>query len=239
MPTYHEWMQDESLQQATASEPLTLAEEYAMQKSWRTDADKLTFIVCTPPSAPNHINHSEILVKDAHPKVTPGKDDAPETMIGDVNLFLNADDDREEEHAHWRLIHEGTKKTIQEGKMHGVVGEVEIMIARKDCQGKGLGRETLLAFLWYILTSFSGIMNEYHIAHGNGKTGSYLNYLRVKIDSGNARSIKLFESVGFKKVSEKPNYFGELELRWQVRLMSLSEIERQMGTVPHRIAYKP
>lgn len=34
---YHEWMKDPFLQEATASEPLTLEEEYAMQASWRDD----------------------------------------------------------------------------------------------------------------------------------------------------------------------------------------------------------
>merc|ERR1712093_645230 len=52
VPTYHEWMKDEQIQAETASEPLTLEEEYAMQRSWRTDADKLTFIACLPLSLP-------------------------------------------------------------------------------------------------------------------------------------------------------------------------------------------
>jgi hypothetical protein len=43
--TYHAWMQDEAILQATASEPLSLDEEYAMCDSWRADADKCTFIV--------------------------------------------------------------------------------------------------------------------------------------------------------------------------------------------------
>lgn len=36
---YHEWMKSEELQQLTASEPLTLDEEYKMQKSWFEDDD--------------------------------------------------------------------------------------------------------------------------------------------------------------------------------------------------------
>lgn len=39
MVRYHEWMKDPYLQEMTASEPLTLDEEYAMQKSWLEDED--------------------------------------------------------------------------------------------------------------------------------------------------------------------------------------------------------
>lgn len=39
------YVQDPALQEATASEPLSLAEEYAMQESWAGDVDKATFIV--------------------------------------------------------------------------------------------------------------------------------------------------------------------------------------------------
>ena len=42
---YHKWMQDPYLQEMTASEPLTLAEEYAMQLSWLEDPKKCTFII--------------------------------------------------------------------------------------------------------------------------------------------------------------------------------------------------
>ncbi|XP_026726354.1 N-acetyltransferase 9 isoform X2 [Trichoplusia ni] len=39
VPRYHEWMKSEDLQKLTASEPLTLEEEYDMQKSWCEDDD--------------------------------------------------------------------------------------------------------------------------------------------------------------------------------------------------------
>lgn len=36
---YHEWMSSEEIRQQTASEPLTLEEEYEMQQSWQKDED--------------------------------------------------------------------------------------------------------------------------------------------------------------------------------------------------------
>ena len=39
---YHGWMQSEEILQTTASEPLTIENEYKMQESWREDEDKLT-----------------------------------------------------------------------------------------------------------------------------------------------------------------------------------------------------
>ena len=163
-----------------------------MQRSWRQDADKLTFIACTTPPV---LYESEHKISQEY--------DSPDRMLGDVNLFLCDDDEEEED-------------STRDRRSGGIIGEVEIMIARRDLQGNGYGKSVLLAFLWYIISSLDGIVAEYCSNHRGMSRQGYLKFLRVKIDGENSRSIRLFESVGFQKVSEKVNYFGELELRWMI-----------------------
>lgn len=229
VPTYHEWMQDEEIQKATASEPLTLEEEYIMQRSWREDADKLTFIICTHHGS----DYYNLVVR--HPRtvsIIPGKQDAPENMIGDVNLFLYDDEEDDEEGEGKGANSEGEGKEYKSQekekgtfKVRNVVGELEIMIARKDQRGMGMARETLTAFMSYIQSSLDGILFEYA---GVGKS-VILKYLRVKIDKDNARSLGLFEGMGFVKTSGEPNYFGEMELRTPVVEGRLKDIESKIG----------
>lgn len=174
-----------------------------MQQSWRNDADKLTFIMCRPAggnnstatatSTSNSQNELELSLTD--------EDDSSARMIGDINLFLRVDDGDE-----------GVETPE-------IIGEIELMVAEKKDQGRGFGRAALLAFLRYVLEREGEVVGEFvsgdegaRNALGDAKEMKFA-ALSVKIGQGNERSLKLFESLGFKRVGEEPNYFGEWELR--------------------------
>ncbi|KAL2025060.1 hypothetical protein VTK56DRAFT_62 [Thermocarpiscus australiensis] len=189
--TYHAWMEDPAIQEATASERLTLDQEYENQASWRASHDKLTFIVCQPLSAAENDGET----------ISAGEPDAPERMVGDVNLFLYPDDDDDDDHE---------QRSSVSSVPELCVGEVDIMIADQRHRGKGLGRAAVQAFLQYISRRLDGIMREY--AQGRGTPAPpRLKLLMAKISEGNAKSIALFKSLGFRQEGEV-NYFGEVKL---------------------------
>ncbi|XP_012588590.1 PREDICTED: N-acetyltransferase 9 isoform X4 [Condylura cristata] len=73
-------MKSEELQRLTASEPLTLEQEYAMQRSWREDVDSGDLI-----DSPSECT---FIVLDADKwRAQPGPPEES-CMAGDVNLFL-------------------------------------------------------------------------------------------------------------------------------------------------------
>ncbi|KAJ4038424.1 hypothetical protein NW761_009240 [Fusarium oxysporum] len=131
---YHAWMQDPDIQEATASEPMTLDEEYENQQSWRTSSDKLTFIVCAP------LTEDVSLVKA-------GTADADPLMRGDINFFLYPFEPDDED-----------TETNTEG---WVTGEVDVMIASPSHRGQGLGQAAVCALLVYIQKHLDGILAEY------------------------------------------------------------------------------
>jgi len=109
-------------------------------------------------------------------------------MVGDVNLFLSTSDEDPE----------------------GCIGELELMIAPLAHRGKGLGRATILTFMHYIQRNLEGILEEFRRKQGQEKMR--LLQLKVKIGSKNTASVRLFERLGFLRVGEGENYFGEVEL---------------------------
>ena len=183
-----------------------------MQESWRRNVDKLTFIVCTTPSPlPGYESHNP------PQQLSDGGTWSQDKMIGDVNLFLRLED---EDSDHDDSI--DGDQLVREPKQQ-LVGEIELMVAEKDKRRQGYGRAALLCFLRYILENESAIVNEYFsqgdavgptaLSPNNSATSRHLSYLSVKIAESNIRSLNLFESLGFTRVTEKANVFGELELR--------------------------
>ncbi|KAJ3189643.1 hypothetical protein HK101_008820 [Irineochytrium annulatum] len=71
---YHRWMKDPFLLEMTASEPLSIDEEFAMQRSWFEDEKKCTFILVSAEFGGNRVE---------------GPSKAFGGLIGDVNLYFN------------------------------------------------------------------------------------------------------------------------------------------------------
>ncbi|ODQ51750.1 hypothetical protein SAICODRAFT_94852 [Saitoella complicata NRRL Y-17804] len=210
VPKYHEWMKDPAILEATASEPLSLEEEYEMQRKWREDGDKLTFIVL-----------DQAKLRDG---TIGSHEEEVSAMIGDVNLFLSesyddGDDDEDDDLA---------PKPPKEGPIP-YVGEVELMIAEPSYRGRGFGRSSLLLFLLYVLNRASDIVCAC------SDCNCRLEKLMVKIGEDNQTSLKLFESIGFVKAKEEPSVFREWELHFPLvegtwdRLVGLMK-ENEWGT---------
>ncbi|KAI0457969.1 acetyltransferase domain-containing protein [Xylaria acuta] len=196
---YHQWMQNESLREATASDLLTLEEEYENQQSWRTAHDKLTFIVCQPSAMSG--NHA-----DADGMIRAGEDDAPLRMVGDVNLFLTPlDCDDEDGDGDGNGGVNGA--TEQKDETRYVKGEIDIMIAAPGHRRKGLGEAAVRALLRFLARNHDSIMEEYIGATGI-KTAK-IKRLVAKIHADNAGSIRLFENLGFRQDGD-PDYFNEI-----------------------------
>lgn len=207
-----------------------------MQRSWRQDADKLTFIACRPVADSvgafsnnsteyHHRQHHDnnegdgdgigCLPTHLHPE-----HDSPANMLGDINLFLRIDDGADGD------------------APPQIIGEIELMIAEKENQRRGFGKAMFLTFLRYIIDHQQEILNEFvrggiveaetlrklkatSASSANTETDIYeglaFSCLSVKIGQSNTRSLALFESLSFEKVAAEPNFFGEFELRRDLR----------------------
>lgn len=177
-----------------------------MQQSWRKDPDKLTFIICLP------LPHSGQTHPGGRGVIREGNNDSPKRMLGDVNLFLRVEDDVDAEEE---------DNTGDEHPPSQIIGEIELMIAEKTNQSQGFGRASLLTFMRYLAEHEEGILGEFaresdmvaQAFSGIPDKPSKFHCLSVKIGAANTRSLALFESLSFRRVSETPSFFGEFELR--------------------------
>ncbi|KAK0626559.1 GNAT domain-containing protein [Immersiella caudata] len=164
---YHTWMEDPAIQQATASDRLTLEEEYENQESWRASHDKLTFIICQPLADPG----------TGHVKA--GDADADGKMVGDVNFFVYPDDDDDDSE-------DGCV-----GEVDIMIADVK---DRGKGIGKGVVM-AFLQYIFRNLESV--LDEYARAQDGERKGVPKLKMLMVKIKAENMGSIKLFQGLGF------------------------------------------
>ncbi|EST09764.2 GNAT domain protein [Kalmanozyma brasiliensis GHG001] len=209
VPRYHEWMKDPLIQEQTASEPLSLEEEYEMQQSWAVDEDKLTFIILARPDEDVRGTRSAVGVDEFLSECK---------MVGDVNIFFNQrhEEDEDEDNAE-------EQSSVKDAVFDA---ECEIMIAEHSYRRKGIAREALemmFAFVTSDPTPVAAPLDNFSTASVPASTDTAhcslpipSDWLTCKISLSNAPSIKLFESLGFtrQKVSE---VWQEVEMRFTDR----------------------
>ncbi|KAF8348526.1 N-acetyltransferase 9-like protein [Amanita rubescens] len=193
-------MLDEELRRLTASEPLSLEEEYEMQQNWLLDEDKLTFIILSNPDVLDPSNEETIAPSDPRIRLLP--------MVGDVNIFLHGT------LASGRAGDSTEKSEGNEIEDDDFEAEVEIMIAEPAYRRRGLAQEALQLMLSYA----TGTPRLFRVDTDCRSTPSPLHipaaYLVTRITESNEPSIRLFEKLGF-KITKRVPVFEEVEMRWR------------------------
>jgi len=206
---YHEWMSNPELLELTASEQLTLEQEYKMQKEWADDDKKCTFIIlerCRVTGIPSAIEklenkrqkNSRSDPSSTHLSLFPilFKDDGfvfrnVDAMVGDVNLFLSdidEDDDIDERKCSLPISVTSACQRKQ--------GELNIMIAEASARQKGLGTEACKLMMFYSI-QFLGVQRFF-----------------VKISESNFASRQMFDRVLKFKQCHYAKCFQEYELEF-------------------------
>lgn len=188
VPRYHDWMKDPALLEATGSEPLSFEEEMEMQQAWRDDPKKCTFIVHSTEACPigGDDDNSSSEMDDFSVRANLAG------MVGDVNLFLSEiddDDDGGEE--------ENRNDKVDSNETPRIQAEVDIMIADKDYQKKGLGRAATCSMILY------------------GAKKLDIQRFFCKINDDNVASINLFKRLGFVQC-DYAECFKQVELELEI-----------------------
>ncbi|KAG0273455.1 N-acetyltransferase 9 [Linnemannia exigua] len=208
---YNKWMQSPellgksqlrlfSISTMTASEPLTIEEEYEMQESWRVDENKCTFIILARESPDQEITPENALAQP---------------MVGDVNLFFN---DHDDPHAAEIEIMIAGKST--QSYLHFVIIVKLLNLFYRQMQSgiqpsyrrKGMGLEALRMMMTYAYQSLG------------------TKRITAKISTENKGSIQLFlTQLGFVQISYS-QIFEEVTLERGLTAASKSEDTKDAST---------
>ncbi|KAK7452098.1 hypothetical protein VKT23_012202 [Stygiomarasmius scandens] len=204
-------MQDPEIRELTASEELSLEEEFDMQRKWREDEDKLTFIILArgPPQAsipPNSMQPPEDIVDPNDPRLDGF------SMVGDVNLFFSGT---------IPSLNNAGKGEEQDDEAEEFTAEAEIMIAEPAYRRQGLAFEALQLMLCYATGCYAEVFSSASPPRSESDSVFFPKLpnpvpptsLLTRISETNAPSISLFEKLGF-RVTKRVEVFKEVEMRW-------------------------
>ena len=197
---YHNWMLDEALLEATGSEPLSLEEEYAMQRSWREDESKCTFIVLSKHLLSETANERLESLLAGDRKENPIEEcfvqETVSAMVGDVNIFLSEEDESscDEKPAEYPQYPQA---------------EIDIMIAEKSCRGRGIGQEATLLMMRY---GTSKLRIRRFFCKINEDNDASLSLFRNKLGFDQCSYAACFKQVEMERKSETPEELTD-ELR--------------------------
>ncbi|KAI9218343.1 hypothetical protein BC828DRAFT_388923 [Blastocladiella britannica] len=241
VPLYHEWMKNPELLAATASEPLSLREEYEMQQSWRNDPDKLTFILCWSEAPMNYNPEAlppagvETVSSEANdgadPVMTPALAAQLRSlggMVGDVNLFFHAYD---QENAKSESENGSSSSSSPTNTAAYRVAEVEIMVADLAARSHGIARRALAWIMSYARTHVRAAEIDAATALSAPDAAvapgpPEVKLFRAIVGWDNTSSARLFETQLRFKVAKSVDVFRETHWEWEWPAKDGVEAER-------------
>ncbi|XP_078510599.1 alpha/beta-tubulin-N-acetyltransferase 9 isoform X1 [Lissotriton helveticus] len=175
VPRYHEWMKSEELQRLTASEPLTLEQEFEMQRSWRDDNDKCTFIVL------DGKKWSDTACADE------------DCMVGDVNLFLTNPEDPTLGEIEVMIAAVFILLNVRSSFLSRFYLPT---LLESSYRGKGFGKEATLLMLRYGVTSLG--ISKFEAKIGQENVASIALFQKLRFQEVSVSSV--FQEVTFRLI---------------------------------------